>query len=338
MLPFLGLCLADEVQNCIEDIKMRFSIYARMVMLLCSMSIISGCNSVSTPKNSVENNSPELKQIATETVNNSMDITVSIMPQKYFVEKIGGKNVRVNVMVPPGIDLHNYEPKPQQLQSLNDAQAYITTGIAFESAWMDRIKSANPKMLVIDSTQGIERIPMMEHHHHGGEENHQAEETLDPHIWLSPKLVKIQAQNIYDGLVKIDPKRQVEYQSNLNQFITEIDQLDQQISQKLAPVKNRKFIVFHPAWGYFAKDYNLEQESIEVGGQEPSAAELANLISEAKQENIKVIFAQPEFNPSSAETISKEIGGKVIFVSDLDENWSNNLLKVSDLLSQTLNP
>ncbi|MGL6139130.1 MAG: metal ABC transporter solute-binding protein, Zn/Mn family [Planktothrix sp.] len=300
------------------------------------MSIISGCNTVSTPNNFVENNSAPTTQTTSEIPNHTVDITVSIMPQKYFVEKIGGKNVRVNVMVPPGVDLHNYEPKPQQLQSLNDAKAYIITGIAFETAWIDRIKSANQKMLVIDSTQGIERIPMIEHDHHG--ENHQAEETLDPHIWLSPKLVKIQAQNIYDGLVKIDPKRQVEYQSNLNQFITELDQLDQQISQKLAPLKNRKFIIFHPAWGYFAKDYNLEQESIEVGGQEPSAAELANLISQAKQENIKVIFAQPEFNPSSAETIAKEIGGKVIFVSDLEANWSNNLLQVSDLLSQTLNP
>ncbi|WP_227381885.1 metal ABC transporter solute-binding protein, Zn/Mn family [Planktothrix agardhii] len=316
---------------------MRLSVEARIVMLLWVMSIISGCNTISTPKNSVENNSSEAKQIVNETVNNVVDITVSIMPQKYFVEKIGGKNVKVNVMIPPGVDLHNYEPKPQQLQSLNDAKAYITTGIAFETAWIDRIKAANQKMLIIDSTQGIERIPMVEHHHEGAE-NHQAEETLDPHIWLSPKLVKIQAQSIYAGLVKIDPKRQAEYQANLNNFITELDQLDQQISQKLTPLKNRKFIVFHPAWGYFAKDYNLEQESIEVGGQEPSAAELAKLISQAKQENIKVIFAQPEFNPSSAETIAKEIGGKVIFVSDLDENWSDNLLQVSELLSQTLKP
>ncbi|WRH66916.1 MAG: zinc ABC transporter substrate-binding protein [Planktothrix sp. GU0601_MAG3] len=308
---------------------MRFSVSAGMVILLWGMSIISGCNTVSTPKISVGNNDSEAKQIANETANNAVDITVSIMPQKYFVEKIGGKNVKVNVMIPPGVDLHNYEPKPQQLQSLNDSKAYITTGVAFETAWIDRIKAANQKMLIMDSTQGIERIPMVEHHHEKAE-NHQAEETLDPHIWLSPKLVKIQAKNIYDGLVKIDPKRQAEYQANLNNFITELDQLDQQISQKLTPLKNRKFIVFHPAWGYFAKDYNLEQESIEVGGQEPSAAELANLISEAKQENIKVIFAQPEFNPSSAETIAKEIGGKVIFVSDLAENWSTNLLQVSE--------
>lgn len=312
---------------------MRSWVYTPMVVVLLGCCLISGCNTVSTPENTAENNSLP----TTQTPNSVVDISVSIMPQKYFVEKIGGKNVRVNVMIPPGIDLHSYEPKPQQLQALNNAEAYITVGVAFESAWMDRIKAANQTMLIVDSSQGIERIPMLEHHHEDGE-THGVEETLDPHIWLSPKLVKIQAQNIYNGLVKIDPQRQAEYQANLNQFITEIDQLDQQISQKLTPLKNRKFMVFHPAWGYFAQDYNLEQEPIEVGGQEPSAAELADLISQAKQENIKIIFTQPEFSPRSAETIAQEIGGQVVMISDLDENWSNNLLKVSETLSQNLNP
>lgn len=316
---------------------MRLCVYPPMVMLLLGIGLISGCNTVSTPKNLAENNPSPATKTSTETANSVIDITVSIIPQKYFVEKIGGKNVRVNVMIPPGVDLHNYEPKPQQLQALNDAEAYITVGVAFETAWMDRIKAANQTMLIVDSTQGIERIPMVEHHHEEGE-SHGVEETLDPHIWLSPKLVKIQAQNIYNGLVKIDPNRQAEYQANLNQFITEVDQLDQQISQKLTPLKNRKFMVFHPAWGYFAKDYNLEQEAIEVGGQEPSAAELADLISEAKQDNIKIIFTQPEFSPRSAETLAKEIGGQVVFISDLDENWSDNLLKVSETLSQSSNP
>lgn len=316
---------------------MRLWVYSPMVILLLGLGLISGCNTVSTPKNSAENNPASATKTSTETANSVIDITVSIMPQKYFVEKIGGKNVRVNVMIPPGVDLHSYEPKPQQLQALNDAEAYITVGVAFETAWMDRIKAANKTMLIVDSTQGIERIPMVEHQHND-KDNHGVEETLDPHVWLSPQLVKIQAQNIYKGLVEIDPKRQAEYQANLNQFITEIDQLDQQISQKLTPLKNRKFMIFHPAWGYFAKDYNLEQEPIEVGGQEPSAAELADLISLAKQENIKIIFTQPEFSPRSAETLAKEIGGKVVMISDLDENWSDNLLKVSESLSQSLNP
>ncbi|CAD5983954.1 High-affinity zinc uptake system binding-protein ZnuA [Planktothrix tepida] len=316
---------------------MRLWVYPPIVILLLGIGLISGCNRISTPKDLAENNPSPATKTSTETANSVMDITVSIMPQKYFVEKIGGKNVRVNVMIPPGVDLHNYEPKPQQLQALNDAEAYITIGVSFETAWMDRIKAANQTMLIVDSTQGIKRITMVEHQH--DEKNKSSvEETLDPHVWLSPQLVKIQAQNIYNGLVKIDPKHQAEYQANLNQFLTEIDQLNQQISQNLTPLKNRKFMVFHPAWGYFAKDYNLEQEAIEVGGQEPSAAELADLISEAKKENIKIIFTQPEFSPRSAETLAKEIGGKVVMISDLDENWSDNLLKVSENLSQSLNP
>lgn len=317
---------------------MILRIYATIGLLLFGVMGISGCNSNSTSTaNTTQQQTPEVAQTVTETTVNPINITVSIQPQKYFVEKIGGKNVRVNVMIPPGIDLHSYEPKPQQLQALNDAEAYITVGVAFENAWMDRIKSANQQMLIVDSGKGIKRIPMVEHGHEEAGHNH-AEETLDPHIWLSPKLVKIQAQNIYDGLVKLDPSRQPEYQVNLNNFIAEIDQLDQKIQQNLASIKDRKFMVFHPAWGYFAQDYNLEQEPIEVGGQEPSAAELAELISEAKQENIKVIFAQPELSTRSAETIAQEIGGEVVLISDLDADWSTNLLKASETISKTLNP
>lgn len=315
---------------------MILRVYATIGLLL-ALTGMSGCDSGSTSTaNTPPQQTSEAIQTVTETANNILDITVSIQPQKYFVEQIGGKNVRVNVMIPPGVDLHSYEPKPQQLQALSDADAYITVGVAFEKAWMARIKAANQQMLILDSGQGIERLPMVEHGHEEGH-NH-AEETLDPHIWLSPKLVKVQAQNIYEGLVKLDPNRQKEYEANLNTFITELEQLDQKIQQNLASLNNRKFMVFHPAWGYFAQDYNLEQEPIEVGGQEPSAAELAELISEAKQENIKIIFAQPELSTRSAETISKEIGGEVVLISDLDENWSTNLLKASEKIAKTLKP
>ena len=195
---------------------------------------------------------------------------------------------------------------------------------------------------MIDSAQGIERMEMVDHHHHGeaeAEHDHEHDhggETLDPHIWLSPQLVKLQAENIYQGLVKIDPENEAEYQANLAQFLTEIDQLDRQIQQNLAGVENRQFIVFHPSWGYFARDYDLEQVSIEVGGQEPSAAELGEIVKEAQEENIKVIFAQPEFSTQSAETIAQEIGGQVLLITPLAPDWSNNLLQVSQTFAEVL--
>ncbi len=309
---------------------------SKWLTLLVSLGILTGCSSPPTDSN------PETQLSASETTSEPLDITVSILPQEYFVEKIGGARVEVNIMVEPGASPATYEPKPQQMKALSEAKAYVSIGVPFEKAWMEKIKSANPQMLVIDSAQGIERMEMVAHHHHGeaeAEHNHEHDhgaETLDPHIWLSPQLVKLQAENIYQGLVKIDPENEANYQANLAQFLSEIDQLDRQIKQNLTGIENRQFIVFHPAWGYFARDYGLEQVSIEVGGQEPSAAELGEIVKEAQEENIKVIFAQPEFSTKSAETIAQEIGGKVLLITPLAPDWSNNLLQVSQTFAEVL--
>ncbi len=297
-------------------------IFIFLASVALGTSFLIGCRS--NELNIADNNADSQK----------LDITVSILPQEYFVKKIGGDRVDVNVMVEPGTSAEIYEPKPQQLKTLNQAEAYVTVGMPFEGAWMDKFKGINPKILIINSAQGIEPLEMAEHHHHDEDEkNH---EESDPHIWLSPELVKIQAKNIYDGLVQLDPAHEAVYKTNLTQFLTEIDQLDQQIRQNLAGLTNRKFIVFHPAWTYFAHDYNLEQIPIEVGGQEPSALELGNLIKIAQKENIKVIFAQYQFNANDAKTIAKEINGEVIFIDDLAPNWSENLLKVSQTLREQL--
>ena len=303
-----------------------------LLTLLVGVGLITGCSSTKT-------NSTNRTQTTSETPAEFLEITVSVLPQEYFVTKIGGDRVKVNVMVESGAEPANYEPKPQQLKNLSKAQAYVSIGVPFEKAWMGKIKGANSQMLVINSAEGIKRMEMVDHHHHGEaeeEEHDHTTETLDPHIWLSPQLVKLQAQNIYQGLVAIDPPNQELYQANLKQFLTEIDQLDQQIKQNLAGIENRQFIVFHPAWGYFAQDYNLKQIPIEVGGQEPSAAELGELVKEAQEENIRVIFAQYQFSSQKAQTIAQEIEGKVVFIDPLALNWSDNLLKVSQTFAEVL--
>jgi zinc transport system substrate-binding protein len=325
-------------------VRERFFLFLPKTLLAISLSVsfLIGCNSSADKSTHQEKNTPA--QLTRER----LDITVSILPQKYFVEKIGGlqqsrsrrDRLSVNVMVQPGAQPATYEPKPQQLKALSQAEAYISIGVPFEKAWMDKIKAANPQMLIIDSTKNIQKREMSAHYHHGEEKHHEPhsdhEATLDPHIWLSPQLVKVQAENIYQGLVQLDPTQKEEYKKNLEQFKAEIDQLDQTIKQNLAGIKNRKFIVFHPAWGYFARDYNLEQVPIEVGGQEPSAAELAQLIQEAKEEDIKVVFAQPEFSTKSATTIAQEIGGEVLLITPLTLDWSDNLLKISQTFAEVL--
>lgn len=299
----------------------RFWVLA-MALLLGAASL-SSCRSNPT---STSESGPE---------SGKLQIVVSILPQKYFVERIGDRHVTVTAMVPPGAEPHTFEPKPEQLKALSRAKAYLRIRIEFEEAWMNKFAAANPKMQIVDTTQGIQRIPIATKFQEKTDTAH-ASETLDPHIWLSPRLVKIQAKTIYDTLVGPDAQHQAEYQANLQQFLTDLDQLDADIQQSLKGVTNRKFVVFHPGWGYFARDYQLEQVPIEVGGQEPSAAELAQLISQAKREQIKVVFAQPQFSKQAAETIAKEIGGKVLLIDPLAEDWMRNMKEVSSTFASVM--
>lgn len=266
-----------------------------------------------------------------------LSVTVSIVPQKYFVERIAGERVVVNVMVLPGNNPATYEPKPEQLTALSEAVAYFSIGVPFEEVWLDKIAAANDRMMMVDTAAGIRRVPVDGHYkvELGGLPESDAE-GRDPHIWLSPSLVKIQAQNIYRALAELDPARKTEYEVNLNRFIEDIDDMITDVRETLADVPNRKFIVFHPAWGYFGDDFELEMIPIEVGGQEPSAAELADLITVAREEGIKVIFAQPEFSTQKAEVIAREIGGEVVLINPLAEDWLGNMRLVADTFARVL--
>lgn len=323
-----------------------------VIALALGTTPLVGCNPTEVSENLTESTSPEADRAANVVAaENQLDVMVSIPPQKYFVERIGGDRVNVDILLPPGASPATYEPKPQQLQSLSNADAYVRIHVPFEKAWWERISSANSDLQVIDLTEDIDRMPMaFDHHHHHGEEGEHGHDEAhghneakaetgdnpDPHIWLSPPLVKEQAQTIYDALVELDPQNESRYQENLTAFIAEIEQLDRDIESTLANVEDRTFMVFHPSWGYFADAYNLEMIPIEVGGNEPSAAETSQLIKEAKAENIEVIFAQPQFSTRSAETIANEIGGEVILIDPLAEDWLSNMGKVADTFKQVL--
>jgi zinc transport system substrate-binding protein len=251
--------------------------------------------------------------------NDALSVWVSIEPQRYFVERIGGERVEVEVMVPAGFSPATYEPKPSQIDGLSTADMYVRIGVPFEGAWMSRIMAANEEMLVVDQSEGIERL-----------------DGNDPHVWLSPRLAKSQARTIYAGLVELDASHESLYRANLDEFLADLDELDASIEQKLSGLESRKFMVFHPAWAYFARDYGLEMIPVQIEGSDPSAAEMADLIQTARANGIRVIFAQPEFSTQSAQTIAREIGGEVLLISALAPDWMDNLLRVADSFSAVL--
>lgn len=282
-----------------------------------------------------------------------LSVFVSIAPQKYFVQKIGKQYVSVQVMVQAGANPATFEPKPRQMADLSKTQVYFAIGVPFEDIWLERIAAANASMRVVRTDQGITRMPMAVHHHHDEAEHHPGSSEhhghgddppqagpnsrgLDPHIWLSPPLVKIQIRSILSSLKAVDPVHQDAYESNYRRFVAEIDRLDERLRQTFADRQGLRFITFHPAWGYFAHAYGIEQVPIEIEGKAPKPAQLQQLIRHARKADIKVVFVQPQFSIKSAHLVATEIGGQVAFADPLAEDWAANLEAVADKFKAAL--
>ena len=297
-----------------------------LFLLLFLTSIMYGCQAQSQ-----ESASQEMTD----------QVTVSILPQAYFIERISGDLIDVNVMVGPGEEAHTYEPKPEQMRALAESKVFFTIGLEYEAVWVPRFLDINPNLTFIDMAKDIERIPLSSDHdhHEEGEDNHDDEDEagLDPHVWLSPENGRIIAKNTLEALSDLMPDASDTFQENFETLIADIDSVDNRINDSLKNLEQREFMVFHPAWGYFAEYYNLEQLPVQVGGQDPSASELASLIEIAQTEKIKVIFIQPSFNTASAEAIAQEIGAEVAVVDPLAQDWLSNLESAAEAFALALN-
>jgi zinc transport system substrate-binding protein len=271
-----------------------------------------------------------LTLLLTLTLYPKVRCVVSIPPLQTFVEAIGDGEVESTVMVPPGHSPHSYEPKPSQMRALGDADCYFAVGVEFEKAWLPRFRAQNPKMRIVDLSEGLKKFPVAGHHGeaHGGE-------TLDPHVWTSPAYVEKMAGRIYETLAALDPKHQKLYEKNYHTFLDRIRQTDEAIRKTLAPLPpHSRFMVFHPAWGYFAREYGLEQLPVEVEGKAPKPRQLMKLIDEAKRLKVRAIFVQPEFSDKSAKLLAAELGIPVVRVSPMAADWSDNLLRLARAVAQ----
>lgn len=281
-----------------------------------------------------------------------LNVIVSILPQKTFVEAVGGDLVNVKELIPIGASPATYEPKPSDLIAIEKADVYFRIGyIQFEKSHLDKFVNLNSKMKVVDTSQGIILRYFEEeeeHSHEHNEDSLEAEDThehteekhsdmsADPHIWLSPMLVKKQIDVISQTLSEKDPVNAQNYYRNAKEFKEQLDSLHVEIKLELGKLKTNKLLVFHPAWGYFADEYGLKQIAIEQSGKEPTPKQLQQIITQAKEEDIKVIFIQSQFNKDIAESIASEVGAIVISIDPLSESYVDNLRNIAKTIKENL--
>jgi zinc transport system substrate-binding protein len=259
-------------------------------------------------------------------------VSVSILPQRYFIDRIAGDLVDVNVMIPPGASPATYEPTVSQLSKLSRSPLYMRIGyVGFELSWMDKISSVNPEMKIVDLSQGIELLsegdagePANGEHTHEG---------TDPHVWMSLVNAKIIAQNVFDEIVILFPGERETMRLQLERLLWEIDSLHLHISDMLASYPSKGFMIYHPALTYFARDYNLKQYSLELGGKTPSPAHLRWMIDLGREQQISVIFLQRQFEQRNAEVLAGEIGAKIIMIDPLDPDWFTQIGYIADQLN-----
>ena len=270
-----------------------------------------------------------------------MTIFVSIPPQKYFVNAIAGGRAAVSVMVRPGASPADYEPSPSQMAALAETKIYFTVGVPFEDPWLEKFTEVNPDLKVVHTEAGIKKRPISRYsdflggapdsaaqgHRHG---------ILDPHIWLSPPLVEIQARHIKDGLAAADPEHRSLYEANYENFIRSVKDLDARIRAEFKNLPNRYFLVFHPSWGYFADAYDLRQVAVEEEGKDPKARHVAQIVEMARKYKITTIFVQPQFSSKFAAVVAREIGGELVEADPLAEDWRENLLRVAGKMKKAL--
>jgi len=267
-------------------------------------------------------------------------VAVSIQPHKYLVEQIAGDIFSVAVLLPPGANHETFEPTPRDITTLNDAKLFFSIGaLDFEKNWLPRFLSSHKEMEVVELKTGLDLI-LGHEHGHGHEHPHEdqlsgkEDETgVDPHIWLSVSAMKIQAATVADALSKTDPEHTDIYRANLDHFLILADSVDMEIRKILEGMEGKSFMIFHPALGYFARDYGLNQVSIEEEGKEPSAGRLKELIDEARAASIKVILVSEEFDTRHAQAVAREIGASVVTFNPMSYEWPAMMIELARIIA-----
>ncbi len=257
----------------------------------------------------------------------TINVFVSILPQKYLVERVGGERVTVNVLVRPGLSPETYEPTPKQMAGLSDANIYFRMAVPFESVWINKISSVNPDIKIVECCGELEIVDPVNH-------NHEPDSGIadDAHFWTSPRNAIVLAELIRSALADFEPGSAGYFEKNYMELVSDLKELDRYIRTALNDIENRYLIVAHPSWGHFAEEYGLQQISIEQHGSEIKARQLTRLVEFARKENIHTIYTQKQFNAASARTLAREINGHIVELDPLAEDYINNLRYVTQAI------
>ncbi len=296
----------------------------------------------------------------------TIPVVVSIPPQKWIVDQVGGQHVDVLVLVDAGDDPHSYQPTDAQISRVLRSAVYFRVGVPFENGpWFQAVRGTG-KVEVVDASRGIERRQMAARLHHEPDEkpghdahahdahahahdahahahdahahdahaHGQHHSGRDPHVWTSPRLLKMQARTVAEVLGELAPEHREDLKRNLAALEARLDAADEAICEELGPYSGRAMVVFHPAWGYFADEYGLRQVAIEIEGKEPSDAELTELQEFARRERTAVIFVQPQISGQSAEAVARTVGARVELLDPLAEEPLAELRRAADILAE----
>jgi zinc transport system substrate-binding protein len=286
-----------------------------ILVLLLAVTILSGCIS----QNEYSSVAPSVALSGNDS--SKIKVAATIAPLGEFTRAVGGDKVEVIVVVPPGVEPHTFEPTPSLMVDMAKADLYVMNGAGLEF-WMDKLLHANTKMVVVDSSQGISLLQ-------------ESEDEIDPHIWLSLRNAAVQVDNICSGLIEVDPQNKYYYVKNRDAYLSKLKALDEELNQTFAGKKSKIFIVQHPAWTYFARDYELRQVPLMEGEKEPGPRYLGEVIELARKNNITAIFVEPQFNPKSAEVIGREMNARIVALDPLAGNYLDNMRYASREIAQS---
>ncbi|MBQ5726302.1 MAG: zinc ABC transporter substrate-binding protein [Alistipes sp.] len=270
-----------------------------------------------------------------EKADSQADFVVTIQPIKYIVEQITGDDFRVEVLVPAGASPESFEPTPKQIIELNEAKMVFSTGlITFENSLTQRVENKNG---VVNLSSGIELIEGSCSHNHT--DNHATEHHshahshgIDPHIWTSPRELKVMARNAYEAIITEWPDS-TKYTDAYNDFINRLNELDVKCKELCEASSAKAFVIYHPALTYFSRAYGIEQIAIESDGKEPSAKHIAHIIEEADTKGVKCLLYQTQYPRSTVEIIAKDMNIECREFNPLEEDIISNISSITSYIT-----